>query len=60
MTEPTDAERRDDGPAPSARQPCPTCGSTKTQPFMHAGPAARVNMKCDTCGQLFKDPNLRR
>ena len=52
--------RRDDGPIPSPRLPCPTCGSTKTQPFAHAGPAARVNMRCDTCGQLFKDPHLRR
>ena len=36
------------------RPECPTCGSTQTQPYLHAGPAARVNMKCNDCGQLFR------
>ncbi|HXJ62948.1 MAG TPA: hypothetical protein VNN79_04260 [Actinomycetota bacterium] len=45
---------------PSRRLACPVCGSTRTQPFLHAGPAARVNMKCNDCGNLFKDPHLRR
>ncbi len=45
---------------PSKRLACPVCGSTRTQPFLHAGPAARVNMKCNDCGNLFKDPHLRR
>ena len=38
---------------PPARPDCPFCGSTKTQPFTHAGPGARVNMKCTHCGHLF-------
>lgn len=59
MTEPADRDRPAEG-EPPARQPCPTCGSTKTQPFTHAGPGARVNMQCTACGQLFKDPHLRR
>jgi hypothetical protein len=37
------------------RPVCPTCGSTRTQPYLHAGPAARVNMKCNDCGQLFRE-----
>jgi hypothetical protein len=37
-----------------ARPVCPTCGSTRTQPYLHAGPGARVNMKCNDCGQLFR------
>jgi uncharacterized Zn finger protein len=37
-----------------ARPACPSCGSTRTQPFIHAGPVARVNMKCLDCGTLFK------
>lgn len=45
---------------PSVRLECPVCGSSRTQPFLHAGPAARVNMKCLDCGNLFKDPHLRR
>ena len=36
------------------RPVCPTCGSTRTQPYLHAGPGARVNMKCNDCGQLFR------
>lgn len=47
-------------PEPPARLACPVCGSSRTQPFNHAGPAARVNMKCNDCGNLFKDPHLRR
>lgn len=44
-----------DGPSPvGARPPCPFCGSTKTQPYTHAGPAARPSMKCTTCGQRFR------
>ena len=35
---------------------CPKCGSTRTQPFTHAGPGARVNMKCTNCGHLFRGP----
>lgn len=45
---------------PSVRLACPNCGSSHTQPFLHAGPGARVNMKCNDCGHLFKDPHLRR
>lgn len=37
-----------------ARPPCPHCGSTKTQPYTHAGPAARKTMKCTTCGRTFR------
>jgi len=40
-------------PPPPARPDCPFCGSTKTEPFPHAGPGARVNMKCTHCGHLF-------
>jgi hypothetical protein len=44
-----------DAPRPIAsRPPCPFCGSTKTQPYTHAGPAARPSMKCTTCGQRFR------
>jgi hypothetical protein len=44
-----------DGPRSAApRPPCPFCGSTKTQPYTHAGPAARPSMKCTTCGQRFR------
>jgi hypothetical protein len=44
-----------DGPRPVAsRPPCPFCGSTKTQPYTHAGPAAKPSMKCTTCGQRFR------
>lgn len=42
------------------RMACPVCGSTRTQPFSHAGPAARVNMRCLTCGHQFRDKTLRR
>jgi hypothetical protein len=42
------------------RMPCPVCGSTRTQPFGHAGPAARVNMRCLRCGHQFRDKTLRR
>ncbi len=37
------------------RPVCPACGSTRTQPYLHAGPGARVNMKCNDCGQLFRE-----
>jgi DNA-3-methyladenine glycosylase II len=47
-------------PQGTGRPACPVCGSTRTQPFPHAGPAARVNMKCTSCGHLFKDRNLGR
>ena len=44
-----------DGARPaSSRPPCPFCGSTKTQPYTHAGPAAKRSMKCTTCGQRFR------
>ena len=44
-----------DAPRPVASRPvCPFCGSTKTQPYTHAGPAARTSMKCTTCGQRFR------
>lgn len=44
-----------DAPRPIASRPvCPFCGSTKTQPYTHAGPAARSSMKCTTCGQRFR------
>ena len=47
-----------DAPRPvSARPVCPFCGSTKTQPYTHAGPAARTSMKCTTCGQRFRVSN---
>jgi hypothetical protein len=45
---------RDERPVASARPACPFCGSTKTQPYVHAGPGARKSMKCTTCGQRFK------
>ena len=61
MPDPDDQKVRGvDGPEPSIREPCPNCGSPKTQPFSHAGPAARVNMRCSVCGHLFKDRNLKR
>ncbi len=42
MGERTEPEPR---PDEAPRRPaCPMCGSTRTQPFTHAGPAARVNM----------------
>jgi hypothetical protein len=44
MSERTESELRPD--EPPRRPACPMCGSTRTQPFTHAGPAARVNMKC--------------
>jgi hypothetical protein len=43
-----------------ARLPCPSCGSKRTEPFVHAGPGARVNMQCMDCRHLFKDKDLRR
>jgi hypothetical protein len=44
-----------DAPRPTTSRPvCPFCGSTKTQPYTHAGPAARTSMKCTTCGQRFR------
>ena len=45
---------RGEAHAPRATTACPSCGSTHTQPFNHAGPAARVNRKCTDCGHLFK------
>ena len=54
MGERTESEPR---PDERPRRPaCPKCGSTRTQPFTHAGPAARVNMKCTNCGHLFRGP----
>jgi rubredoxin len=54
MGERTESELRpDEGPR---RPACPMCGSTRTQPFTHAGPAARVNMKCTNCGHLSRGP----
>lgn len=38
----------------SSRPACPFCGSTKTQPYTHAGPAARTSMKCTSCGRRFR------
>jgi hypothetical protein len=47
-----------DAPRPVASRPeCPFCGSTKTQPYSHAGPAARKRMKCTTCGRAFRTPS---
>lgn len=40
----------------ASRPTCPFCGSTKTQPYTHAGPAARASMKCTTCGRWFRVP----
>jgi hypothetical protein len=49
-----------DAPRPVASRPaCPFCGSTKTQPYTHAGPAARASMKCTTCGQRFRVSAIR-
>ena len=45
---------RDSAPPAATRTPCPSCGSTKTQPYTHAGPAARKSMKCTTCGRTFR------
>ncbi|HET7237081.1 MAG TPA: hypothetical protein VFK59_11700 [Actinomycetota bacterium] len=45
---------RDAPRAVAPRPPCPFCGSTKTQPYTHAGPAARPSFKCTTCGQRFR------
>jgi hypothetical protein len=47
---------RDTAAATTAKQPCPFCGSTKTQRFTHSGPGARASMKCTTCGQRFRVP----
>jgi hypothetical protein len=52
-------ERKAAPEEPAPRPPCPSCGSTRTQPFTHAGPVARVNMKCTDCGQLFKEQRPR-
>jgi rubredoxin len=54
MGERTESELRPDKVPP--RPACPMCGSTRTQPFTHAGPGARVNMKCTSCGHLFRGP----
>jgi hypothetical protein len=45
---------REERPVASARPECPYCGSSKTQPYLHAGPGARKSMKCTTCGRTFK------
>jgi hypothetical protein len=45
---------RDGTPPSASRSPCPFCGSTKTQRYMHAGPAAKPSMKCTTCGRRFR------
>jgi hypothetical protein len=45
---------RDVVPDQRARPACPSCGSTRTQPYTFAGPAGRVNMRCTNCGHLFK------
>jgi len=47
---------RDAPRAATSRPACPFCGSTKTQPYTHAGPAARKSMKCTTCGRRFRVP----
>ncbi len=54
MGERTESELRPD--KVPRRPACPMCGSTRTQPFTHAGPGARVNMKCTNCGHLFRGP----
>jgi hypothetical protein len=41
------------------RPACPSCGSSHTQPYPHAGPASRVNMKCTDCGHLFRSQSDR-
>jgi hypothetical protein len=58
--EPAPGSQGDRAPVASDRAPCPSCGSTRTLPFPHAGPGARVNMRCTTCGHQFKDKDLRR
>ena len=45
---------REEPRAVASRPRCPFCGSTRTQPYMHAGPAARASMKCTTCGRRFR------
>ncbi len=45
---------RGEAHAERPRTTCPSCGSTHTQSFDHAGPAARVNRKCTDCGHLFR------
>jgi transposase-like protein len=55
-----DREPRKERPVATPRMACPFCGSSRTQPFTHAGPAARQNMRCLDCGHQFKDPNLKR
>ena len=47
----------DEGAA--ARGSCPSCGSAKTQPYLHAGPGARVDTRCTACGKVF-GPKTRR
>jgi hypothetical protein len=46
---------REIAPDTRPRPACPTCGSTKTQPFTFSGSGGRANMKCTSCGQLFKE-----
>jgi transposase-like protein len=53
-------EHEEERPVRPTRMACPFCGSSRTQPFTHAGPAARQNMRCLDCGHQFKDPNLKR
>jgi hypothetical protein len=50
---------RDQAPDLRPRPACPSCGSSHTQPFTHAGPGARVNMKCTDCGHLFRSREVR-
>jgi hypothetical protein len=50
---------RDQATDVRARPECPSCGSSRTQPFTHAGPVARVNMKCTDCGHLFRAKQIR-
>ena len=46
---------REVAPDTRPRPACPSCGSTKTQPFTFSGSGGRANMKCTACGQLFKE-----
>ncbi len=45
---------RDEPRRVASRPECPFCGSSKTQPYTHAGPAARKSMQCTTCGKRFR------
>ncbi len=51
MGERTESELQpDEGPR---RPACPMCGSTRTQPFTHAGLGARDNMSARTAAICF-------